>query len=184
MKFHLLSARSDISNEKTITRKFISLYSEASKKMKINHHVLLWKKAKWEHGNENTGILSMKFLFNRACRNHYLDFHCTLLVMIPEMIPRLTFCKQSFWISRNGPKPVFRLMDFPRSQQILSHALREKCPYSELFWFVFSRIRTEYREIRNISPYSVRMPENTDQTNSEHGHLLCSNSLFQRFNLL
>ena len=26
------------------------------------------------------------------------------------------------------------------------HALREKCPYSELFWSVFSRIRAEYGE--------------------------------------
>ena len=25
--------------------------------------------------------------------------------------------------------------------------LREKCPYSELFWSVFSRIRTEYEKI-------------------------------------
>ena len=32
-----------------------------------------------------------------------------------------------------------------------------------LFWSVFSRIRTEYGEIRSISPYSVRMWENTDQ---------------------
>ena len=31
-----------------------------------------------------------------------------------------------------------------------------------LFWFAFSRIRTEYEEIRSISPYSVRMRENTD----------------------
>ena len=31
------------------------------------------------------------------------------------------------------------------------------------FWSVFSRIRTEYGEIRSISPYSVRMRENTDQ---------------------
>ena len=30
-------------------------------------------------------------------------------------------------------------------------------------WFIFSGIRTEYREIRSISPYSVRMPENMDQ---------------------
>ena len=30
-------------------------------------------------------------------------------------------------------------------------------------WSVFFRIRTEYGEIRNISPYSVRMRENTDQ---------------------
>ena len=28
--------------------------------------------------------------------------------------------------------------------------LREKCPYSELFWSAFSRVRTEYGEIRSI----------------------------------
>ena len=33
--------------------------------------------------------------------------------------------------------------------------LREKCPYSELFWSEFSRIRTEYGEILCTSPYSV-----------------------------
>ena len=31
-----------------------------------------------------------------------------------------------------------------------------------IFWSVFSRIRTEYWEILRISPYSVRMQENTD----------------------
>ena len=56
--------------------------------------------------------------------------------------------------------------------------LREKCPYSELFWSTFSRIRTEYGEILRISPYSVRMQENADQNNSEYGHFLRSvNSL-------
>ena len=47
--------------------------------------------------------------------------------------------------------------------------LREKCPYSEFFYSVFSPIRTEYGEI--ISPYSVQMGENIEQKNSEHGHL-------------
>ena len=37
-------------------------------------------------------------------------------------------------------------------------------------WSVFSRIRTEYGEILRISPYSVRMRENTDRKNSEYGH--------------
>ena len=46
-----------------------------------------------------------------------------------------------------------------------------KSPYSELFWSVFSCIWTEYGEIRSISSYSVRMRENTDQNNSEYGHL-------------
>ena len=47
--------------------------------------------------------------------------------------------------------------------------LREKCPYSEFFWSLFSRIRTEFGEIWSIYPYSVGMPENTDQKNSEYG---------------
>ena len=51
--------------------------------------------------------------------------------------------------------------------------LRKKDPYSELFWSVFSPIRTEYREIR-IYPYSGRMRENMDQKNSKYGHILRS----------
>ena len=52
--------------------------------------------------------------------------------------------------------------------------LREKSPYSELFWSAFSRIRTEYGEILPISPYSVQMRENADQNNSEYDHFLRS----------
>ena len=51
-----------------------------------------------------------------------------------------------------------------------SQELREKCPYSELFWSVFSRIRTVFR----ISPYLVQMRENTDQNNSKYGCFLRS----------
>ena len=50
------------------------------------------------------------------------------------------------------------------------HSQHEKCPHSVFFWSVFSRIPTEYWEIRSISPYSVRMQENMDQKNSEYGH--------------
>ena len=58
--------------------------------------------------------------------------------------------------------------------------LREKCPYSELFWSAFSRIRIEYGEILLISPYSVGMQENADQNNSEYGHFLYSANSFLR----
>ena len=45
------------------------------------------------------------------------------------------------------------------------------CPYSELFWSVFSCVWTGYGEIRmDISPYLARMEENADQDNSEYGH--------------
>ena len=52
------------------------------------------------------------------------------------------------------------------------------CSYSELLWSVFSRIWTEYREIRSISPYSVQIWENADQNNSEYGHFSRSVDLF------
>ena len=45
---------------------------------------------------------------------------------------------------------------------------------SVFFWPVFPRIWTEYGEIRNISPYSVQMQENTDQKNSGYEHFLRS----------
>ena len=54
--------------------------------------------------------------------------------------------------------------------------MRKKYPYSEFFWSVFSRIGTEYGEIRSISPYLVRMQENTDQKSSEYGYFLYSDS--------
>ena len=41
--------------------------------------------------------------------------------------------------------------------------LCEKCPNTEFFLVRIFRIRTEYGEISRISPYSVRMGENTDQ---------------------
>ena len=42
------------------------------------------------------------------------------------------------------------------------------CPYAELFWSLFSRIRTEYGEMRSILPDSVQKWENTDQNNTFH----------------
>ena len=38
-----------------------------------------------------------------------------------------------------------------------------KCPYSEIFWSVFSSIWTEYGEMHRISSNSVRMCENADK---------------------
>ena len=57
-----------------------------------------------------------------------------------------------------------------RSQMYGTYTLRKKCPYSELIWSLFPRIRNEYGEILRTSPYSVQMRENTDQNNSEYKH--------------
>ena len=53
-------------------------------------------------------------------------------------------------------------------------SLREKLPYLEIFWSIFSHFRTQYGHIRSICPYSFRMRENTDQKNSEYGHFSLS----------
>ena len=52
----------------------------------------------------------------------------------------------------------------------LKYSRREKCPYSEFFWSVFSRIRIDYEQIFRIFPYSIQMRENMDQENSEYDH--------------
>ena len=61
----------------------------------------------------------------------------------------------------------------------LKYLLRKTCRYSELFWSVFSRIRTKCREILSISPYSVWIWENGDQNKSEYGHFLHSDFYLQ-----
>ena len=53
---------------------------------------------------------------------------------------------------------------------MFTYTLCEKCPYLEFYWSFFFRFWTEYGEIRNISPYSVRMWDNTDQKNSKYEH--------------
>ena len=92
----------------------------------------------------------------------------------------VTFCK----ISKN--MDILWPVDF--GDFLSSFALHEKCPYSEFFWSVFSRIRTEYREILRISPYSVRMWENKEQktlnTDILHAVLLFSRYCFVKIRYL
>ena len=49
----------------------------------------------------------------------------------------------------------------PKVSLFTNVTLRNKCPYSEFFWSVFSCIRTEYREIRSIRTLSRSVSENT-----------------------
>ena len=98
----------------------------------------------------------------------------------------------TFFVSSDSKLCIFQLCRFPKKLLVnllcnwqhnrtgkienipQSAPLREKCPYSELFWFAFFRILTEYGQIRGISPYSVRKRQNVDQNNSEYGHFLRS----------
>ena len=79
--------------------------------------------------------------------------------------------------------PYFKKVFSKLHCSLTKKALREKCTYLELFWSTFSRIRTGYGEILRISPYSVRMRENTDQKNSEYGHFLRSDGLTHKIEM-
>ena len=51
------------------------------------------------HGNENIGIpgiSSIKIRLSIARRNHYLDFHCTLTVIMPELMAQALCFIKSF----------------------------------------------------------------------------------------
>ena len=54
----------------------------------------------------------------------------------------------------------------------VKYVLSKKCPYSELFWSVFSCIRNKYGEIQSVSLYSVQIGEHADQNNSKYWHFL------------
>ena len=69
----------------------------------------------------------------------------------------LTSVNLNVWYPKNSIRPVE--YHCVKSVQIRS-----------FFCSAFSRIRTEYEEIRSKSPYSVRMRENTNQKNSVFGH--------------
>ena len=77
--------------------------------------------------------------------------------------------KTDNWENAHDQKNSFRKISISdlneekhRFKQLLWQALCKKCPYLELLWSVFSRIWIEYGAILRISPYSVRMWENTD----------------------
>ena len=92
------------------------------------------------------------------------------------------FFRFSFWKAKLVPAKLIQVFI-----SLFQITLLEKCPYSGFFWSVFSCLRTEYGEMRSISPYSVRIRENTDQKNSEYGHFSRSVSfsiIFQSFDIM
>ena len=66
-------------------------------------------------------------------------------------------CSVKFWEGSKYASDNLPARLFINFYYLLSPLLREKYPYSEFFWSLFS-------------PYSVQIWENTDQKNSEYGH--------------
>ena len=63
-------------------------------------------------------------------------------------------------------------------------SLCEKCPYLDFFWSIFWLIRTEYRDLRCKSSYSVEMRKITDRNNFKDLHFLRSVSFVSPDQLL
>ena len=88
----------------------------------------------------------------------------------PATLLKIIFCKGFFrnfcykFHIVNFRKTIFK-NTFSRIPAVASSKMYcvKSVQIWSFFWSVFSRIRNEYREIRIISPYSVRMRENTDQ---------------------
>ena len=95
-----------------------------------------------------------------------------LTIKIPERRQYYTPCSSVSIVNfeLNLVKIGVSLLCCPPNLVTIILELRKDCPYLELFWSVFYRIRTGYGEIRSMCPCSFRMRENADQNNPEYGH--------------
>ena len=80
--------------------------------------------------------------------NNFACFSCCLLLLCFDFFLIKTQTSYKFITGSAHPQDNLGRNETP--------ALREKCPYSEIFWFVFSRIQTEYEpeklRMRVLSP--------------------------------
>ena len=100
---------------------------------------------------------------NKLYVNHWARLlcqgFCFRLFLVFSIAVSVLFCYCTLYFTQDIPLKLFQYTSF---LLIIYDSLREKCLYSELFWSLFSRIRTECREIWSISTYSVQILENSD----------------------
>ena len=101
---------------------------------------------------------------SRVCMFGFGFLFCFVFVFVFFFVLRETFLLSAENADGRSRSFLSSLRTYAHS---LTLSLREKCPYFGFFWSVFSGIQTSYSD---ISPCSVQMRENTDQTNSEYGH--------------
>ena len=82
-----------VSSRETATVKLIPEVVTNSMKRRIRG--CLEDSSSDQGSSKNTRIPSIKTLVNIARRNHYLDSHYILMVMVPEMMTRTICCKNS-----------------------------------------------------------------------------------------
>ena len=123
----------------------------------INHKILYRKYTFVFTKNVNTAQLNNNWKINvpirtlKRRRKEYLRlFDFSTITHVHTQKPSAVACPDMLQVSGS----VFELP--------YRHCV-ESVQIQSCFWSVFFRIRSEYGEIRSISPYSLRLRENTDQ---------------------
>ena len=117
------------------------------------------KYKEWTTGNHINGWL--RHVINKRYISSITDKKSKYVLLLLLFL----LCKQQLLV--NSAK--FSCQKYQIAHTSIELTLRKRCPYSEIFWSAFSP-----REIRSISPYSVRKRENADQDKSEYVHFLHS----------
>ena len=99
------------------------------------------------HVLANQPVISSMFYLDIQKRRHLNSFS----VRNMEFLTSKSFFHKLPIIN---PNAAFVLI-FKIFRGVLWNSMREKWPYLEIFWSVFSRIRSGYGELLLISPYSV-----------------------------
>ena len=160
--------------EETQSRVGISTYFVKSK-MKLNLNKITLEIFAIQNKNQDLKMI----VKTQKCFKHHFRFQTQILIwfvfilyfMFSKIVRNSLMAEQ--FICKIGEKSCHRTWNIHGMfHKTSANTLHKKCPNSELFWSVFSCIRTEYGEIlrTRISSYSVGTRENADQNNSEYGH--------------
>ena len=88
-----------------------------------------------------------QFLPTISLETHWGKLYFTKKALL--VLTRHTFENRSRCETKTTDRKILFLKKWETCEN-QSHSLRDTCPYSELFWSVFFRIRTEYGEIFRI----------------------------------
>ena len=92
--------------------------------------------------------------FAKFLRTSFFTEHlrCLLLCRKTWKFSSVKYSAMSSLLMKKTSSP--RMFFTPKQAISSVTSLREKCPYSELFWSAFCRIQTEYGEILRLSVFS------------------------------
>ena len=122
------------------------------------------------------------------CAIRYFTHFTQVVLFIPLKTSEYQRFSDVFRVYRRWPVGWYGLIFFLKIRIYSALHIPIHCVKSvqtrSFFWSVFSRIRTEYRDLRSKSPYSSRILENADQKkNSVFGHFSHRDLLYENWNI-